>query len=85
MTVHTPLPIAGGIYAKNIIVGGGSGAASSNLAATNSKLSANISLLLTSVQAADCNWRYPPPHLKALLTPRIAFSNTHPLFFHPSS
>lgn len=38
------------IYAWNIIVSGGSGAASSNLAATNSNLSANISLLLTSVR-----------------------------------
>lgn len=48
-TVHT-IEDGGEIYAWNIIVSGGSGAASSNLAATNSNLSANISLLLTSVR-----------------------------------
>lgn len=38
------------IYAWDIIVSGGSGAASSNLAATNSGPSENISLQLTSVR-----------------------------------
>lgn len=52
--------VGGFLHIKNIIVGGGSGAASSNLAATNSELPANISLQLTSVQAAACNWRSPP-------------------------
>lgn len=49
-TVHTTWETLGEIYAWNIIVSGGSGAAASNLAATNSNLSANISLLLTSVR-----------------------------------
>lgn len=65
------------MYAWNIIVSGGSGAASSNLAATNSNLSANISLLLTSVRwivIGDIR------SSKSLLTSPIACSNTH-LFF----
>lgn len=64
----------GEIYAWIIIVSGGSGAASSNLAATNSNLSANISLLLTSVRRIVIG---DIPSSESLLTSPIASSNTH--------